>query len=318
MTVLYTTPGLRGIGDALFLTAVAHQLKRRNKLSAVVVRNKNFELFFNSPDVDVVICGYEDANRSLRLLPRETKLLPQLVGLRWSLTWLTMTSGLFGKSINAHHGWPPQKRLLEEVAENCSLHLNSDQKRHLRPYYWPYQDELQAQRDFRGAICVHSNAATYWTPNKQWPVERIQRVVDELANTHLVVQLGASQDVPLRGAMDMRGKTTLRQSAAILANASILIGMEGGLMHLARAVDTRSVIVFTGFITPEYTGYDVNYNLFGLVERTDLPCWSREKCICDCAERVSVEQVLQGIEWCLAQPPLQKHFLNRTDDPAKI
>lgn len=307
MTVLYTTPGLRGIGDALFLTAIAHHIKRRNAFTPVVVHSKNYDLFYNNPDVDFIICGHDDALREVHFQTRESSQSPQIAGHRWSYN-LLFRSRLFGESYNAHHGWPPKRRLLEEVAEHCGLRLSSAERQSLRPYYWPYREELVSNLEYRGAICIHSNAATYWTPNKQWHLDRIQRVVDALAKSHVVVQLGGREDVPLQGAIDLRGKTTIRETAAILAQAKLFVGMEGGLMHLARAVDTRAVIVFTGFITPEYTGYDVNCNLFGATDRTDLPCWNREPCHCDCAARVSVDQVRQGIEWALAQKQLAKHF----------
>ncbi len=310
MPVLYTNPGIRGIGDALFLTAAAHEIKQRSRFAGVAVLNKNHSLFLNNPDVDVISCGYDDAVRGVRIVARESKRLPQLVGNRWSFNWLVLHSGLLGRRHNAHHGWPPKKRLLEEVAENCGLTLTDVDRSALRPYYWPYRHELQAKQDYLNAICIHSNAATYWTSNKQWPLGRIQRVVDALVDEHQVVQLGEQSDAPLQGVVDLRGKTTLRETAAILAQAKLLIGMEGGLMHLARAVDTRAVIVFTGFITPEYTGYDVNRNLFGATNRSDLPCWRREPCHCDCAERVTVNQVLEGVEWSLAQPALRRHFMD--------
>jgi len=139
----------------------------------------------------------------------------------------------------------------------------------------------------------------------------MQVVIDHLIKQFTVIQLGSAEDIPLEHVLDLRGKTTIRETAAILANARLFLGMEGGLMHLARAVDTRSVIIYTGFITPEYSGYAVNANLFGPVERKDLPCWNREKCYCDCAERVTIPMVINGIDWVLSKLVLDKHWENQ-------
>ena len=57
---------------------------------------------------------------------------------------------------------------------------------------------------------------------------------------------------PLKGALDLRGKTGLREAAAILSNSLVFIGQVGFLMHLARAVDCRSVIVYGGQRNSEY------------------------------------------------------------------
>jgi len=60
--------------------------------------------------------------------------------------------------------------------------------------------------------------------NKQWLAERYQTVADELRGKVTWIQLGLAHDPPIRGAFDLRGRTTLRQSAAILANARVFLG----------------------------------------------------------------------------------------------
>jgi ADP-heptose:LPS heptosyltransferase len=156
-------------------------------------------------------------------------------------------------------------------------------------------------------MCIQSTSATYFTVNKQWPVDRIQAIVDRLHKSMRIVQVGSKDDVELTHAEDYRGKMSLRQTAAMLAQARLFVGMEGGLMHLARSVDTRSVIIYTGFITPYFSGYDVNVNLCK-VDRPESPCWRLSKCDCDCAERVSVQDVLVAIDAALSLPSLAKHY----------
>lgn len=53
-----------------------------------------------------------------------------------------------------------------------------------------------------------------------------------------------------------------RAAAAVLANAALYIGPEGGLHHAAAAVRTPAVVLFGGFISPQTTGYDGHANLF--------------------------------------------------------
>ena len=61
-----------------------------------------------------------------------------------------------------------------------------------------------------------------------------------------VIQLGTKYDKPIEGTVDYRGKTTIKEAAAILSRASVVVTVEGGLMHLAYAAGQRNVIVLFG------------------------------------------------------------------------
>jgi hypothetical protein len=76
-----------------------------------------------------------------------------------------------------------------------------------------------------------------------------------------VVQLGAADDEPIAGVdADLRGRTTLRQAAILLRGAACHVGTEGGLVHLARAMQVRSVVAF-GPTSRDFLGYPDNVNL---------------------------------------------------------
>jgi ADP-heptose:LPS heptosyltransferase len=138
--------------------------------------------------------------------------------------------------------------------------------------------------------------------NKEWFQDRLQSVCDRLATDFRIIQIGAVSYPKLDGVVDMRGKTTIRQSAALLANAKAFIGLEGFLMHLARAVDCRSVIIYGGRIAPWQIGYIANENLYSAVECS--PCWLRNRCDHDrkCMDQITVEQVLAAV-----RRQIQKH-----------
>jgi len=50
--------------------------------------------------------------------------------------------------------------------------------------------------------------------------------------------------------------TTLRQAAAIVSSAAVVITQEGALHHIAAVFGTPAVVIFGGYIAPEVTGYD--------------------------------------------------------------
>lgn len=147
-------------------------------------------------------------------------------------------------------------------------------------------------------VAVQSSVLSAAMPiaNKEWPPGRMQDVVARLRGRIEVVHLGSTTDPPLEGVRDLRGKTTLREAAAVLSRASVLIGMVGYLMHAARAVGTPSVVVFGGREHPAQSGYSGNENLFTAMECS--PCWLWNRCPYDreCLSRITPEDVIAAVD----------------------
>ncbi len=113
--------------------------------------------------------------------------------------------------------------------------------------------------------------ATGRRPTKLLPIATWEETVRLLQAQKLaVVQLGAREDEPINGVdVDLRGRTSLRQAAAALKGAVCHVGTEGGLVHLARAVNVRSVVAF-GPTSAAFLGYPQNINL---VASDCTSCW---------------------------------------------
>jgi ADP-heptose:LPS heptosyltransferase len=148
--------------------------------------------------------------------------------------------------------------------------------------------------------------------NKEWYPERFQEVVDQLLGEVSFVQLGSKSDPPIKGALDLRGKTSFRESAAILAASRVFIGIEGFPMHLARAVDCRSVIIYGGREDPQILGYACNENLVGAMPCA--PCWQRNRCDYDreCMRMIDAEQVVAAVQKQLARygSPIERQVID--------
>jgi ADP-heptose:LPS heptosyltransferase len=76
---------------------------------------------------------------------------------------------------------------------------------------------------------------------KWWDSDRYQRVVDHFQGKILFVQVGESghNHSPLRGVLDLRGKTDLRQLVRLVYHAQGVLCPVTSLMHLAAAVPVR-------------------------------------------------------------------------------
>lgn len=132
-------------------------------------------------------------------------------------------------------------------------------------------------------------------PNKQWSVDRFQQVADRLMmNGENVIQLiYPTAKYMLRG-VQLASAGNFRNALAVLSQAKLYIGPEGGLHHGAAALLVPAVVIFGGFIPPQVTGYPTHANLTGGAEA----CGSLLKCDhCRKAlDAITVRQVLEAAE----------------------
>src|SRR5205085_71704 len=106
--------------------------------------------------------------------------------------------------------------------------------------------------------------------------QKFQTVVNILKEDFAIVQLGGTSDRVLDGVVDLRGKTSPRQAAAILAASQLFVGLATGLVHIARAVECRSVVIYGGREDPTKSGYSANENVYW--NGPCAPCWLRNDC----------------------------------------
>jgi hypothetical protein len=266
--------GTGGIGGDLAMTVVFRELKKRGA-RGLALATPHRSLFERNPDVDTVI--FRPATRpgwgelGLPLVPLgETKYDP----LR-----------------DADE--PPDEHVLIKLCRHAGITGEVE----LRPYLFLTRAEFAAGKLAENQAAMESSglAVEQSMRNKEWYPQRFQEVCVELRSDITVVQLGFPGDPKLEGAMDLRGKTTLRQSAAILANSLVFVGLAGFLMHFARAVDCRSVIIYGGREKPSQTGYVANKNLYSQVRCA--PCWLRNPCDFDrkCMDMITSQQVIAAI-----------------------
>lgn len=279
MTILRT--GL-GVGDVLLATGVLRALHRVYQ-RRYIVETRFPALFYHNPFVRAI---WQD--------DRRTKVMKRTFDhpIIWRAGSL-LTEWFDRKIIKPTYPFPcRQRHIIDAMAESVGVQLLPEER---RPFIYLTKEEREAQSWAKGWIAVQSSSTSYWTVNKDWAPGRMQEVVDELrAEGFSIVHLGSAEDDALNNVKDMRGENTLRTIAAILANVALLVGPEGGLVHLARAVNTKSVVIYTGYTQPEETGYEDNINLRD--PNAGEGCWRREKCE-ECeqsANNVQVEHVIQS------------------------
>ncbi len=271
----YCFAGTGGIGDELMCTTALREWRRRGA-RGTVIDSHHPALWEHNPEVDGIIFHRSDRWR------------------RWlkeGLPFVRLEYGGYDSAIDMDEA--PTEHILKTICRRAGLTGPVE----LRPYVFLHPREREAGRIGNRLVVFQSSgrAAAHFMENKEWFPERFGVVARALAaQGHTVVQIGSDRDPRLPGAVDLRGKTSLRDSAAILANAQVFVGLVGFLMHLARAVDCRSVIVFGGREKPWQSGYIANRNLTG--ETACSPCWLRSRCAFDheCMKLITADAVLSA------------------------
>ena len=139
---------------------------------------------------------------------------------------------------------------------------------------------------------------------KEWGIERFLELAGKLLDKGLnVVVMGGQSDRArsepfkgLRGCLNLVGKLSLRESAALLRHISLLVGNDSGAAHLAVCAGARVVAIF-GSTSPRWTGplgegHRVIYKALPC-----SPCFKRECPLGtrECMKSVSVDEVLEAV-----------------------
>jgi ADP-heptose:LPS heptosyltransferase len=152
-------------------------------------------------------------------------------------------------------------------------------------------DAVQAWIDQRPAEVRHEPFAliepyikSVAPPSKQYPVESFAEVARRLSQVMPVYQI-SSPDRPTLPGLESVRPSSFREALAFIKAADIYIGPEGGLHHGAAAMETKAVVVFGGYVSPQVTGYpELHVNLTGGAERS---CGTRYGLCPHCAEAFS-------------------------------
>ncbi len=266
-----------GIGDDLLCTAMFRELRRRHQ-HKFWVTSKYSELYQYNQDIEVVVPPYHKLDIVLKWL-----------GVKIVCPWYTNYNPAYDRDEPI-----PEQHIISVMCQKVGITGTIT----LRPYLVLHENETRQGQVVPRQIAIQSSglSAKHAMNNKDWFIEGYQAVISSLKSKYNFVQLGSLTDPPLEGALDLRGKTTLRQTAALLSRSLAFVGQVGFLMHLARAVDCRSVIVYGGRETPAQSGYPCNENLYSAVSCS--PCWRLNTCPYDkeCMQMISAVDVVSAIE----------------------
>jgi hypothetical protein len=277
-------------GDDLLCTAVLRELRKRGIRASLMLSNYP-DIFKGSHDAaDVIEVGSQScANLKITRFQRFAK--------AWSRSFRRLEYAPFDL---VDQSIPPKRHIIAELCAGAGITGPVS----VRPYLFLNRAEKEFGAWACGKIVIQSSGLSARRPmlNKEWYPERFQMVVNSLRDEYPFVQLGSIGDPPLKHVRDLRGATTIRESASILSNARLYIGCVGFLMHVARAVDCPGVIIFGGREAPWQSGYACNANLYTPVPCA--PCWRWNTCVFDrkCMKEITADDVVQETRMMLTRP----------------
>jgi heptosyltransferase-3 len=161
----------------------------------------------------------------------------------------------------------------------------------------------------RGQPFIHVHPTSRWL-FKCWPERNMTALIDALQEQGHRVVLSAAPDAgemammrriiaPLNTpAVDLSGKLSLKQLAALAGKASLFVGVDSAPMHIAAAMQTPTVALFGPSGDHEWGPWMVPHRIV-TSGHSCRPC-GLDGCgsgkISDCLSAISVEQVLTAIK----------------------
>jgi len=258
------------LGDALFLTTLAHEIKKRNPAAIVHVITGLPDVFLRNPDVDLV-SHYDGKN----------------------------VPGLGKFLIRYEHRFPWKQHLLRECARCVDIYDSIE----LKTYIYPSDEDIKWAKDFvrnlgSSPILINRTAGPR-TDKKNWPQKYWEELIPELLKNHHVVEIGSQPSVPAIPVnsrfADLTGKTSLHQTAALMSESKLLICPVTGVLHLASAFNLPVICVLGGSEPAHATAYR---NTFSIEHRPACAdCYEKGPCNNDfiCLKNISSAEVLAKV-----------------------
>lgn len=151
---------------------------------------------------------------------------------------------------------------------------------------------------------------------KHWPALRFAQLSDRL-NTELgakIVVLGDETERPLADIIvnsaknkpiDLAGKTTLEEFAAVIGKLSLLVTNDGGPLHMAVALGIKTISIFGPVDDKVYGPYPASSK--HIVIKKELPCrpcyynfkmpvWEQDK---SCLKGINTDEVFEAVKTLL-------------------
>lgn len=326
---------LSAIGDVIHALPVSHALRQCFPQARItwVVERAAYDLLTNNPDIDEIILfdkpkfkslsGFlQNAPQFIRLLRQrqfdlaldlqgllKSALISYFSGAKKRLVYQNTREGsrmfsqrVVGPNANGHvvDRYLDVVRALGCQVEQPVFQIHISEKEAHAAQAVMAQAGLSGERPYV-VLALGAN----W-PNKIWPPGHFAILVDKLfaqqvipvvvggpGDRKLLDRLNQTAEIP---AVDLIGKTSLKQLAYVIRHATAFVGGDTGPMHLSAALGTPTIALM-GPTDTNRNGPLGQGHIALVTERPCIGCWQR-KCPknLDCLAEISVDEVYRAIK----------------------
>lgn len=194
----------------------------------------------------------------------------------------------------------PTKHHIESDWEVISKHYNlKTMAPELKPeIYFLKEEELVKN----GTIGVQTMHKGQWHGKKVWPYfEKFIEYANLNDKNSPYNELGLFEAIPKF--------PNIKKLVEYIASCRAVVCAEGGISHIAKAVDTPAIVIYGGFAKPMWNGYldqiNITYPMQCSYCYNPGPCLSlTEK---ECMKAISIKQVFKAVQGIQKIPMLEQH-----------
>lgn len=206
-------------GDVLLTTPIVRRLKERHPMSDIYVETLCPAIYANNPHV-------KRADRRIPPLPNALNI-----------------------DLNGAYEGHPDRPILESYALRAGLELSlPPTEMFLTAADHAKADGVMPPGEYAWVV-IHCGPNTWKC--KEWPDERWRELIIALHAANFKIATVGHRGAPFDVDVDMRGRTTIQEMAALIQHAQLYIGLDSLPLHCAEAVGTPTIGLF-GVTDPKY------------------------------------------------------------------
>jgi len=232
-------------GDVLMLTPILRELKARHPLSFITVQTECVDVLEGNPNVD-----------------RLEK-------------FTSGSRGSFDFAFAPRYESDPTANAIDVMAKQCGVALKDRRMKIVLSESDLLWARMQASNPF--SIAVHTGRS--WR-SREWPIDRFREVFEHFTKKGFdILELGDRNTICTGIGRDVRG-CSVKQTAAVIDQSMIFLGIDSLCANLAKAVGTPACIIY-GCVDPKSRIADAN----------EFPIWVEDLDCKGCRNRTSAEHV---------------------------
>ncbi len=262
-----------GYGDDLLVTKLASKIKKQFPHRQIVIGKSKNQMAYHSPIYDnnpnISDCRNLEKNKPIHIIDYHENNRPYID---------------YEKTTNTNYVWRKFKPNPGEIYFTKKEKAEAKKIISDAIEFWNSKNNKNYKKIIfieTTSTKIHDRQFSIKHQNKDWGSENWQRLINVLIKDFLVIQ-SVHKESKKNLSVFSTENMDFRLACAVLNEADLYVGPEGGFGHVAAALNKKAVLYFGGWITPDAIGYDFHENIF--YEHKSSPCGEYKKLCSHCEE----------------------------------